>query len=71
MERESRNTTPLEEDFYRWLSERKKVWRLQRLAKRHAGGQHLLAERVPRDHGGDSGHGGGAGSIMRALEAEA
>lgn len=45
MERESKNTPPLEEDFYRWLAERKKVWRLQRLTKRHSGGRGLLSVR--------------------------
>lgn len=35
MERESLNTPPLEEDFFTWLAERKKVWRLQRLARKH------------------------------------
>lgn len=54
MERESRNTPPLEEDFYRWLAERKKVWRLQRLAKRHSGGRGLLLGRNDEQHHGDA-----------------
>ena len=77
MERESKNTPPLEEDFYRWLAERKKVWRLQRLTKKHSGGRGLLSVRDA--HQGrlrqvegalnPAGHQGGAG-VLRAMEAE-
>lgn len=45
MERESLNTPPLEEDFYTWLAERKKVWRLQRLTRKHMGGRGLQSRK--------------------------
>ena len=73
MERESKNTPPLEEDFYRWLAERKKVWRLQRLTKRHSGGRGLLSVRGAnpgRLQQAESVLNAGQAGVMSALEAE-
>lgn len=72
MERESKNTPPLEENFYRWLTERKKVWRLQRLTRKHSGGRGLLGQSSHHHHRGDGGgfSGGQGGGTTRVAEGE-